>query len=121
MGYLIENVLQLVLSQGGTFHVFYCTQLFGHAFPLFFSNRLHLLLSQFIASARVLAKISLGADDQARDTGAVVMDFRKPFFSDVLKGSRRCDGKADQENVCLGVRERPQTVIILLTGSVEES
>jgi hypothetical protein len=49
------------------------------------------------------AQIELGTDNQARDARAVVVDFGEPLFADVLKGSRRDDGEADEEDVGLGV------------------
>lgn len=63
----------------------------------------------------------MGTDNQARDARAVVVDFGEPLLADVLKGSRRDDGEADEEDIGLRVRERTETVIILLTGSIEES
>lgn len=49
------------------------------------------------------------------------MNFGKPFFSDIFEGSRGCDGEANQEDVGLGVRKRTQSVVIFLTGRIEEA
>ena len=48
-------------------------------------------------------------------------DFRDPFFSDVFKGMRRDDAEADEEDVSLRVGQRTQTIVILLTGGVEQA
>ena len=40
---------------------------------------------------------------------------------DVLEGGGRDDRKADEEDVRLGVRERPQSVVVLLPGRVEQA
>jgi hypothetical protein len=39
---------------------------------------------------------------------------------DVLKARRADDAEADEEDVGLGIRERPQSVVVLLTGSIPE-
>jgi hypothetical protein len=50
------------------------------------------------------------------------MDFQLKYLGlHVLEGSRAHDGKADKEHVRLWVRERTETVIILLSSSIPES
>jgi hypothetical protein len=51
----------------------------------------------------------------------VVVYFREPFLSDVLEGGRGGDGEADKEDIGLGIREWTQTVVIFLSGGIEES
>ena len=36
----------------------------------------------------------------------------------VVQGIRRVDSKADQDNVGVGVRQRSETIVILLTSSI---
>ena len=48
-------------------------------------------------------------------------DFRDPFLPDVFEGVRRDDAEADEEDVSLRVGQRTQTIVILLTGSVEQT
>jgi hypothetical protein len=62
----------------------------------------------------------LGADNQAGDTGTVVVDFGEPFLAHVFKGGGRGDGKADQEDVGLGIGQGAQSIIILLAGGIEQ-
>ena len=47
-------------------------------------------------------------------------DLRYPLFGDVVERRRRDDAEADDEDVRLRVGERPQAVVLRLTGSVEE-
>lgn len=49
------------------------------------------------------------------------MDFGEPFLADVFKGSRRRDGKADEEDIGLGIRQGTQSIVILLTGGIKKS
>lgn len=51
----------------------------------------------------------------------MVMYFGKPFLSDVLEGGRGGDGEADEEDIGLRIREWAQTVVIFLSGCIEET
>jgi hypothetical protein len=111
MTYLVKDVLESLLGQGRALDVLDSTELSGHSFTVLSLNGLHLLLTE-LAEDRVLlvvalllrwAQIELGTDNQARDTGAVVVDLGEPLLADVLEGSRRDDGEADEEDVGLGV------------------
>lgn len=119
--YLVKDILQLVLRQSRALHIFNCAQILGHTITVLLPNRLHLLASQLLLNTRVVAQIGLGADDQAGDTGAVVVDLGEPLFPHVLKGGRGGDGEADQEDISLGVGQWAQAIVILLTGGIEET
>lgn len=86
--YLIEDILQLVLCQSGTLDIFHCAEFLRHPITIFLANRLHLLASELVPNARIVAQISLRTDDQAGDTRAVMVDFGEPLFPDVLEGGR---------------------------------
>ena len=49
-----------------------------------------------------------------------MFDLWAPFWGNVFKGWRTDYGEADEEDVSLGVRERPQPVVVLLAGGVPE-
>jgi tRNA-dihydrouridine synthase len=51
----------------------------------------------------------------------MMVDLWEPLFLDVLERGRRCNGEADQENIGLRVRQRTESVVIFLTGSIKES
>lgn len=118
---LVKNILQLVLRQSRAFDILDSTQLLRHPVAILLAHRLHLLLGQFLAHSRVISQIRLGPDDQARNTGAVVVDFREPFFPHVLKRGRRGHREADEENVGLRVGQRTQAIVILLSGGIEKT
>ena len=118
---LIENILQLVLRQGTTFHILHRPQILRHPLPILLPDRLHTLLGQLIFHARIVTQICLSADDQARHARAVVVHFGEPFLTHVLEGGRRGDAEADEEDVSLRVGERAQPVIVFLAGGVEEA
>ena len=39
----------------------------------------------------------------------------------VVEGRRADDGETDEEDICLGVRQRAKTVVIFLTSSIPET
>ena len=45
-------------------------------------------------------------------------DLREPFLVDVLEAVWVVDGEAEKKDVGVGVGERPQTVVVLLTSRV---
>jgi hypothetical protein len=51
----------------------------------------------------------------------VVVNLGEPLLANVLKRGGGCDAKADEEDIGLGVRERAQSVVILLTGGIKQS
>ena len=119
--YLIKNILQLILGQGGTFDVFHGTQILGHTVTIFLANGLHLLTGELLANTGVIAQIGLGADDQAGNTGAMVVHLGEPFFANVFEGCGGSHGEADQEDIGLGVRQRTKSIVILLTSSIKQA
>jgi hypothetical protein len=86
--YLIKHVLQLELRQSRALHVLDSAKVLGHTLAVFFPHRLHLLLAKLIAHLLVLAQICLSANNEARDTRAVVVDLREPLFPYVLETCR---------------------------------
>jgi hypothetical protein len=119
--YLVEDVLQLVLGQRRALDVLDGSELPGHPLASITGDRRHLLLCKLVSHGSVVAEIDLGADDEARDTGAVVVDLGKPLFPDVFKAGRGGYAEADEEDVGLRVGERPEAVVVFLSGRVEEA
>ena len=50
-----------------------------------------------------------------------MVNFREPFFADVLEGGGGSDGEADEKDIGLGVGKRTETIIILLAGGIKET
>ena len=121
MTYLVKNILQLVLGQGTALDVLNRTEFFGHALSIFPAHGGHLLLGQLVPDTGIVSQIDLGADNEARDARAVVVDLREPLLADVLEGSGGGDTEANEEDIGLRVRERSQSVVIFLTGCIEKS
>lgn len=121
LAYLVKDILQLVLRQSRALHIFNCTKLLGHPVTVLLANGLHLLASELLPNTGVVAQIGLGADNEAGHTGAVVVYLGEPLFPYVFEGGRGGDGEADQEDIGLGVGQRAQAIVILLTGGIKET
>lgn len=83
--YLVEHILQFELRESRTLHVLDGAKVLGHALAILFPHRLHFLLAKLLAHLWVVTQICLGADDETRHTGAVVVDLGEPLLPDVLE------------------------------------
>lgn len=101
---LVKNVLQALLREGRAFDVLDSAELPSELLALLRSHWPLLLPRQLLQHLRIIPKIDLSADDEARNTRAVVVNLWEPFFFHVFEGCWRCDAEADQEHISLGVR-----------------
>lgn len=101
--YLIENILELVLCQGRALDVLNGAKLSCHPLSVFPLDRRHPLFRQLVLDSIVFSQIDLCTNNQAWHARAVVVNFREPLLAYVFERCGRCDGEADEENVCLGV------------------
>ena len=83
--YLVEHILQLELRKSRALDVLDSAEVLGHALAILFPHRLHFLLAKLLAHLWVVTQICLGADDETRHTGAVVVDLGEPLLPDVLE------------------------------------
>jgi hypothetical protein len=86
--HLIEHILQLELRKSRALDILDSAKILGHALAIFFSYRLHFLLTKLLAHLRVVTQIGLGANNETRHARAVVVDLGEPFFPDVLETGR---------------------------------
>lgn len=59
--------------------------------------------------------VYLSADEQVRDVGCVLLQLRDPLLSHVLEAGRIHHGEANEEDICHGVRQGSQAIIVLLS------
>lgn len=62
----------------------------------------------------IVVRTNLGADEQVRDTGCILLQLRHPFLTHILETGRVYHREADEEDVGHWVGQRPETVIVLL-------
>lgn len=56
----------------------------------------------------------LGANEQVRDTGCILLQLRHPFLTHILETGRVYHREADEEDIGHRVGQRPQAVVVLL-------
>lgn len=77
---LVKDTLKVALCEGRALHVLDCLDLLGNADSLLVLNGCHLLLSQTLLGALVIAKIELGSDQNDGNARCVVLNLRVPLF-----------------------------------------
>ena len=117
----VEHLLEAFLREGGTFKVFESAEFVGEVLVLLFADWLPVLLAEAVHGVAVVTEIGLGADENEGDSAGVVLDFWVPLLLDVLEGRRADDGEANQEHVRLRVRQRPQAIVVFLSGSIPQA
>ena len=85
--HLVKDVLELELCQGRAFDILDRSKVSCHFLAIFLAHRLHLLLCKLLADRRIVSQIGLCANDETRDTRAVVVYFGEPLFTDVFERS----------------------------------
>jgi Ras-related C3 botulinum toxin substrate 1 len=111
----IKDIFEALLSQGRAFHVLDCTDFFGHLGALFSRNRSKFLLCQSVESFLVVPHVKLRSDKYHRSGGTMVLYLWDPFRSNILKRRGRDHGKSNEEDICLRIAQRSQSVIVLLS------
>jgi hypothetical protein len=112
--HLVKDILQPLLREGRTLDVLYSAELLCEALTLFRANRTLPLSGKLLNDLGIVSQVYLCTDDQAGDTGAMMVDLWEPLFLDVFKRSGRCDAEADEKDVGLGIRKGTKSIIILL-------
>jgi len=79
---------------------------------------LHVLLCEMTADFLVVAQVGFRADQYDGNLPTEVVQLRHPLVRDVLEAVWVVDGEAEKKDVGVGVGERPQTVVVLLTSRV---
>jgi len=118
---LIEYVLQALLREGRALKVLHSANILRHSYALAVRNRRHTPLTELLNGNRIFTQIQFGANQDQRRRRGMMRDFRPPFGPDVLETRRTYEREADEEDVGLGVRQGPESVIILLTGRIPKS
>lgn len=82
---LVKDTLEISLRQSGTLNVLVdnlvrLVHILDVVEHVLVSDRLHVLLGQGSAGARVVSKIDLGANQDDGGSGRVMSDLRKPLF-----------------------------------------
>ena len=109
------------LCERRAFDVLDGLELLGESFALLAGDGLELVLGKLVESARLLAQVDLGADEQEGRLLAMMQYLGHPLLLDVLVRGRIDHAEAHEEHVRLRIAERPEAVVVLLAGRVEQA
>lgn len=136
---LVEDALQVALCEGRALEVLLRLDLLGNHDCLLVLDGGHLLLAQRLLGGLVVSQIELRADEDDGHARRVMVDLGVPLVAvrwgkhgtaavvgthlrlDVVERRRADDGEADEEYVGLGVRKRPQSVVVFLSSGIPQS
>lgn len=76
---LVENRLQVSLSQGRALEVFVCPDVLRSSEGFIVGDRLHPLFTETLNGVGILPQVQLRADQNNGDIGSVVADLRVPL------------------------------------------
>jgi len=117
-GSVFKNLTDTLSSLCGALNVAGGANALANFLTLLGRDRLLTGLVQLLNSLGVETEILLAPNEDDWKARAEVKNFGNPLFLDVVKRVRGVNGEADQNDVRVWVRQRTQTVIILLTGSI---
>jgi len=118
----VEDLDEALLCGGRALEVLDGADLGSLLFALLLGDGTALVLGlETLECLGVCAEIELGADEDDGGGGAVVLHLRAPLGGHVLKGGWAHNAETDKENIGLGIAQRTQTVIVLLSGCIPEA
>jgi len=119
---LIKDFLEVFLGERRALDVAQKSEAGGEFSGLLLADRRLAASPQLDQGAGVAAEVGLGADE---DDGRAVLplgrrfpDLVDPLFPDVVKAGGEDDAEAQQEDVSVGINQRPQVVEVVLSWSV---
>lgn len=96
----------------------FCPDLLGDGHTLFGGNGSLTRLSEILNHTGIAPEILFATNENDGETSAEVHYFRDPLFLDVIKGIRRVDGEADEDDVGVGIAEGPETIVVFLASGI---
>lgn len=115
----VKRVLEVFLSQSGAFGETHGSQLFRQPPSLLRPHGPLLVLGQVDQNLDVLSQVQLGAHQDQRRPGTVQADLGKPALGQVCERAGTDDAVAQEEDVCVFVAERTQTLQFILQAKTK--
>jgi len=118
---LVKDVLEAFLCKRRTFEVPNAVNLLAALDSLRVGDGRHPLLAEGSDGLGIVAQIQLGADKDDWDVRGMMRDLGVPLGENIVERGGADDRETDQEDVRLGVGERTETIIILLSGGIPQA
>lgn len=116
----LEDLCDTLVGLGGTFEVVVGADDLLDMLTLLLADRLLGSLCKLRDSLGVISEILLAADKDDGEVGTEVKNFGDPLLLHVVQGIGRVDGEADQDDMRIGIGERAETVVVLLTSRIPQ-
>lgn len=113
----IEDLFEVLLSQGRALNVGGGFDLLGTQPGRLLGYRLLFALVQLDEDFDVFSEVRLCPHKDDGGFGTVAPDLWHPFLTDVLEGGGTHDTEAQEEDIGVGVAQRPELVKLILQGS----
>jgi hypothetical protein len=115
---MLENLTDTLVGLGGALKVLVGADLLANLLTLLGRNRLLASLPQLLNGLLVVTQILLTSNEDDRQTLAEVQNLGDPLLLNVVKGVRRVNSEADQDDVGVGVGQGAETVVVFLTSRI---
>ena len=113
----MKHVLYSIASLSRTLHIASRLDRPSHLQTFVRADRT-LVAGAAVRSARIVPQVGLRSDEDDRRPRAEVADLWNPLERHVGEAVAVVDGKADDDHVGVGVRQRTQLFVVLLTGRI---
>lgn len=118
---LIEDIRKTLLRQSTALQVGDSADVLGERLSLSGRHWLLRLATEVGEGCLIVAEIDLGADKHDLRSRSVVLQLGDPLGAHVGEGGGVHNGEAEEKDISAGVGERPQAIVILLTGGIPET
>ena len=112
---LVKYIVESLHGEGGALHVLDGPHLPGQTVAHVQAERLLVVLGQLLHGGGVVSEIYLGSHQEEGSLLAMVGDLWYPFFLDIFKTRGGDHTEAHEEDVCLGIGERPEPVVVIVS------
>jgi len=117
---VLEHFPNSLPSSSRALEVLLSTNLLRHSHTLFRSHWPLVRLPQFFGHPWITSEILLARDQDYRKARAEVHNLRDPLLLNVVQRVRGVNGETDQDNMGVGVTERAETIVILLSSRIPQ-
>jgi len=117
---VLEHLSNSLASSGRALEVPLGADLLSNGLTILMSHWPLVRPPQFLDHPWIASKILLTGNQDYRKAGAKVHNLRNPLLLNVIQRVGRVNGKTDQDDMRVGVTERTETVIVLLSGCIPQ-
>jgi len=119
-GRILEHLSNALAGSSRALEVLFSADLLCHGHTLLRGHWPLVRLPQLIDHPRIASEILFAGDQDYRKARAEVHNLRDPLLLNVVQRVRGVNGEADQDDMGVGITERTETVIVLLSSRIPQ-